>query len=551
MRRWYAPSYSFALDVSHTALTVPPVVILQHLPIHASATLASGEPVASAIVMVAFGAILAFSVAFGRPLERLGIPVVLLFLVLGMLAGSEGIGGIPFDNHALAYRFGTLALALILFDGGLNTSVSVIRRAVLPAGLLATVGVAATAGLVALCARLIGLPWPEALLLGAVVSSTDAATVFAVLRGGRLRLKGRVGATLELESGINDPMAVLLTATLVQAFLSVGSSGAVSWWRLGIDVPLQLVIGLALGVGFGLAGRWFLARVRLSTVGLYPVLTLALALLAFGGSTLCSGSGFLAVYVTGVVLGNGPLPYRSGLARVHDAIAWLSQIGMFGMLGLLVFPSQLSEVWVEGLVLGLFLAFVARPLAVALCLFPLRTTAREVGYIGWVGLRGAVPIVLATYPMLEGVPGAERVFNIVFFIVVVNAIVPGATVRAVTRRLGLDGPEAPAPLAVLEINARKSLDSELLAFHIDRSLAVCDARLAQVAFPPNAAVVLVVRGEFMIAPRGDTTLGAGDHAYVLCKTADRPFIELLFGRPLDEQAGAPKPPAPPEKPLSE
>lgn len=550
MGRWPAPWYPPALDASHAAGTLPPAVLHHCPPIPASLTLASGEPVATAIVMVAFGAILAFSVAFGRPLERLGIPVVLLFLVLGMLAGSEGIGGIPFENHALAYRLGTLALALILFDGGLNTSLSVVRRAVLPAGLLATVGVAATAALVALCARLVGLPWPESLLLGAVVSSTDAATVFAVLRGGRLRLKSRVGATLELESGINDPMAVLLTATLVEALLAPSAAGSVSWWRLAIDVPLQLAIGLGLGVGFGLIGRWFLSRVRLSTVGLYPVITLALALLSFGGATLCFGSGFLAVYATAVVLGNGPLPYRSGLARVHDAIAWLSQIGMFGMLGLLVFPSQVTGVWVEGLVLGLFLAFVARPIAVALCLLPLRVPAREVGYIGWVGLRGAVPIVLATYPMLEGVPGASRVFNIVFFIVIVNACVPGSTVRAVTRRLGLDVPEAPAPLAVLEINARKTLDSELLAFHIDRSLAVCDARLAQVAFPPDAAVVLVVRGEEMIAPRGDTALRDGDHAYVLCKSPDRPFIELLFGRPLDEQAGAPQPPSSGERTVS-
>ncbi|MBX3367925.1 MAG: potassium/proton antiporter [Phycisphaeraceae bacterium] len=497
--------------------------------------LATSEPTASAIVMVAFGAILVFSVVFGRPLDRLGIPVVLLFLLLGILAGSEGLGGIPFDDYGLAYRLGTLALALILFDGGLNTSLSVVRRASLPAGILATVGVALTAGLVAMCARMIGLPWPESLLLGAVVSSTDAATVFAVLRGGRLRLKDRVGSTLELESGVNDPMAVLLTAMLVQAILASGGSGPVSWWRLAIDVPVQLLIGLAFGVMFGLAGRWFLARVRLGTVGLYPVVTLALALLAFGGATLCYGSGFLAVYAAGVVLGNGPLPYKSGLARVHDAIAWLSQIGMFGMLGLLVYPSSLASVWGEGLALGLFLAFVARPIAVAVCLGPLRMPAKEIGYIGWVGLRGAVPIVLATYPMLEGVPGAGRVFNIVFFIVVVNALIPGSTVRLVTRKLGLDVPDKPVPEAVLEINARKSLDSELLAFHIDRSLAVCDAALSQIAFPRHAAVVLVVRGEQMIAPRGDTRLHDGDHVYVLCKSADRPFIELLFGRPIDDQ----------------
>jgi cell volume regulation protein A len=492
-------------------------------------TLALSEPLSTAIILMVFGLMLAFSVAFGRPLERLGVPVVLLFMIVGMIAGSEGIGGIEFTDYELAYRLGTLALVMILFDGGLNTSLAVIRRAVVPAGVLATLGVIATAGLTAVGARLLGLGWKEALLLGAIVSSTDAATVFAVLRGGKLHLKERVGTTLELESGINDPMAVLMTAMLVETF----ASAAPSTWRLLIDVPIQLVVGTIIGIGIGLGGRWFLGRLTLSTVGLYPVMTISLALLAFGFATICQGSGFLAVYAAGVVLGNGALPYRSGLARVHDAIAWLSQIGMFGMLGLLVFPSQLVTVWWMGLAIALFLAFVARPLAVALCLVPLKIPRNEIVYIGWVGLRGAVPIVLATYPMLGGVPGADRLFHIVFFIVVVNAFIPGSTVRLATRIGRMDRPQNPTPNAVLEINARRSLDGELLSFHIDRSLAVCDAALSQVKFPSRASVILLVRGEEMIAPRGDTVLLAGDHVYVFCKSEDRPYIELMFGRPLE------------------
>lgn len=492
-------------------------------------TLSLAEPLSTAIILMIFGLMLAFSVAFGRPLERLGVPVVLLFMIMGVLAGSEGIGGIAFTDYELAYRLGTLALVLILFDGGLNTSLAVIKRAVVPASVLATVGVIATAGLTALGARLLGMGWMEALLLGAIVSSTDAATVFAVLRGGKLHLKERVGTTLELESGINDPMAVLMTAMLVEAF----TSSAPSIWRLLIEVPVQLVMGTAIGLAIGMGGRWFINRLTLSTVGLYPVMTISLALLAFGVATLCQGSGFLAVYVAGVVLGNGPLPYRSGLARVHDAIAWLCQIGMFGMLGLLVFPSQLVTVWGTGLAIALFLAFVARPLAVAICLLPLRMPRKEIGYIGWVGLRGAVPIVLATYPMIGGVPEADRLFHIVFFVVVVNAFIPGSTVRLATRLGKMDRPHKPTPAAALEINARKSLDGELLSFHIDGSLAACDVSLARIKFPPRASLILLVRGEEMIAPRGDTVLRAGDHAYVFCRSEDRPFIELMFGRPLE------------------
>jgi cell volume regulation protein A len=490
-------------------------------------TLAAAEPLATAVLLAVFGLLMAFSVLFSRLMERVGVPVVLLFLVLGMLAGSEGVLGVDFDNYAFAYRVGTIALVLILFEGGLNTTLSAIRRSAAPASVLATAGVAATAALVALFARLLGLTWTEAWLLGAVVSSTDAATVFAVLRGGGIRLARRVGTTLEVESGLNDPLAVILTMALVEA----ARSGSPISWTLAPAVALQLLIGAGVGIALGLGSRSALRRLRLSTAGLYAVLTLALGFAAYGGATLVSGSGFLAVYVAAVVLGNGPVPYRAGLARIHEAIAWLSQIVMFLMLGLLVFPSRLVPVASVGLLVGLFLAFVARPLAVLVCLLPFRYPMREIGYIGWVGLRGAVPIILATFPVLGGVPGADRLFHIVFFVVVVNAIVPGATLRRATRWAGLLAPDKPPPPAVLEINSRRLLRGELLSFHIDPSLAVCGARLAHVAFPRTASTVLMVRGDEMIAPRGDTELRTGDHVYVLCRPEDRAFIELLFGRP--------------------
>jgi potassium/hydrogen antiporter len=503
---------------------------MEHLTLHAdilAGLAALAEPNATALLLVVFGLLVAFSVLFSRTIDRLGIPIVLLFIVLGMLGGSEGLGGLPFENYGLAVRLGTIALVLILFDGGLNTSVNSIRSVAAPASILATVGVALTAGFLTLGARLFGLTWTESMLLGAVVSSTDAAAVFAVLRGGRLQLKERVGRTIEVESCVNDPMAVILTLTLVQAF----SAGSAPWTNVLVAVPVQLGVGVAVGAMCGWLGRFLLLRVRVPTVGLYPVLTLALSFLSFGAATLAYGSGFLAVFVTGVVLGSANLPYRNGLARVHDALAWLSQVSMFLMMGLLVFPSQLTPVAGTGLLLALMLAFVARPLAVVLCLLPFRLPAREVIYVAWIGLRGAVPIVLATFPVLAQVPGAMTVFNLVFFIVVASTLIPGATIRPVTRWLRLNTPERPLPSTVLEINSTFSLNGELVSFLIDPSVAVCGAYLREIEFPPGAAVVLVVRGKDLIAPRGNTRIEPQDHVYVFFKSKDRPTLELLFGSP--------------------
>lgn len=488
----------------------------------------ASEPFGTALLLATAGALMAASVLFSRASQRIGVPIALLFLVIGMLAGSEGIGGIAFEDYGFAFRMGSLALALILFDGGLNTPLAALRRTWAPAGLLATVGVALTAALIAVPAHLWGLAWPQALLLGAVVSSTDAASVFAVLRGSGLQLKRRVGTTLELESGLNDPVAVILTVALTANLLHPGEAGALG---IGFDIVRELVTGAALGLVVGLGGRELLRRYPLPTGGLYPALTLALALLAYGVTTLLHGSGFLAVYLAGMILGNGPLPYHAGLLRVHDALAWLAQIGMFLILGLLVFPSGLVEVAGTGLALALLLAFVARPLVVALCLAPFRYPRLEILYIGWVGLRGAVPIVLATYPVLVGAPGADRIFHLVFFIVVVNALVPGGTVAWVTRRLGLQKAEPPAPQAVLAIESRLPLEGELMSFYIDEALVVAGIPLEELDFPDESSVTLIVRGNRLIPPKGSTTLQPGDHVYVLAQAEDRALMQLMFGRP--------------------
>ena len=489
------------------------------------------EPQATALLLATCGLLLGVSVVFSRASSRTGVPIALLFILVGILAGSEGLGRIAFDDYRFAFRLGTLALALILFDGGLNTPLAAVRRAAAPAGVLATVGVAGTAALVAAAAHRLGLGWREALLLGAVVSSTDAAAVFAVLRGSGLQLKRRLGVTLEVESGVNDPVAVILTTVLTQNLLEPGAAAGL---RIPAEIVLQLAMGGVVGSAVGLGGRHLLGRLTLPSGGLYPVMTLALGLLAFGAATLLHGSGFLAVYLSGLILGNGPLPYRTGLLRVHDALAWLSQVGMFLILGLLVYPSRLLDVASVGLGIALLLAIVIRPLVVALCLLPFRYPRRETLYIGWVGLRGAVPIVLATFPVLAGAPGAGRLFDLVFFIVVANALVPGATVAWVTRRLGLQSNEPPAPQAVLAIESRQSLRGELMSFYIDEALVVNGVSLDDLSLPDGSAVTLIVRGDQLLPPRGSLILQPGDHAHVIAQPEDRAIVQLMFGRPEEE-----------------
>ena len=482
------------------------------------------EPATTALSLAVLGLLMALSVVLSRLAGRASVPVAFLFLAIGVLAGQ--VGHIGFQNYETAFRLGTVGLVLILFDGGLNTSLHAVKRAIAPATALATFGVLITAGVVAFFAHLLQLPWSTALLLGAIVSSTDAAAVFSVLRGSRVELTKRVAATLELESGLNDPLAVILTLAL-----TVSQNGHVHLgpW-LALDVVRELAFGLAGGASVGYAGRWVLRRLRPTALGLLPVFTVALAFVAFGVTTLAHGSGFLAAYTAGILVGNGALPYRSGLLRVHDALAWLGQVVMFLVLGLLIFPTRLWAVSFLGIAVGLVLACVARPIAVLLCLLPFRYRPREIAYVGWVGLRGAVPIILATFPVLAEAPDALVLFDIVFFVVVVNTLIPGATVRWVTRLLGVEVKGPPPPSAVLEVTSTRPLHSDLMAFYIDQASAVAHARLSEIPFPSGAALMLIVRGEDLLPARGDSQLLPGDHVYLFCLPEDRPTIRLLFGR---------------------
>jgi potassium/hydrogen antiporter len=483
------------------------------------------EPFATAVILSAVGLLLLLA-GLASPLpSRIGVPALLIFLGVGMLAGSEGLGGIPFEDYGLAFRLGNVALAVILFDGGLNTPPAVLRRVLGRASALATVSVMLTAAIVAGLGVALGLDLQLALLVGAVVSSTDAAAVFSVLRSSHVRLETSTAATLEVESGLNDPMAMFLTVAATALVLAPEASVA---GALGMFVE-QLVLGAAGGVGVGWLGRVVLHAVRLPAAGLYPVVMVALAFLSFGATTLVGGSGFLAVYLTGIVLARGQLPYRSGVRRVVDSLAWLAQILMFVLLGLLVFPSRLVPDAGLGLAIALGLAFVARPLAVLAVLAPFRPRWREAVFVSWVGLRGAVPIVLATYPVLEGVPSAERLFHLVFFVVVVNALVPGATVGLVARWLGISRSAAPPPAADVELVSLREFPGEFVWYFVHPVSAVARERVRDLSLPEGSLVALIVRGEGVVVPRGDTVLEPGDQVCAFVTPEARGLLDLLFG----------------------
>jgi cell volume regulation protein A len=483
------------------------------------------EPAATAFLLVVLGVLVGVSALTSRASRSIGLPAALLFLAIGMAAGAEGVGGIAFQDYGFAFRIGTIALVLILWEGGLSTPLDAFKVGLGPASVLATLGVVGTAALAGVAAWLFGLPWPEALLLGAVVSSTDAAAVLSVLRGAGVQLKKRVGVTLELESGLNDPVAVILTVALAEAL----AGGEPPGLRLLVESVLQIVVGGLFGLGIGFAGRALLRRTRVAAGGLYPVITLALALVAYGAPTLLEGSGFLSVYVAGVIVGNGSLPFRSGILRVHNSIAWLGQVTMFLLLGLLVSPSHLLDVRVTGLGIALVLAFVARPLVVWLCLLPFRFTGREIAYVGWVGLRGAVPIILAMFPVLAGVAGAQRLFEIVFFVVVLNSVVPGMTVRLATRWLGMDAGGAPPAPASIDFNSSRVLGGEVLSLYVSEGSPASETAVGALRVPVGAAVMLLVRGEEPLPAAAAEVFRPGDHVFVYSPPHLAGAVRALFG----------------------
>lgn len=388
-------------------------------------------------ILLVAAILLLLSVLATRVGGRLGIPGLLLFLLIGMLAGSDGPGGIWFDNYAVAQFVGTVALVFILYSGGLSTRWSTVQPVLWPGLSLATLGVLFTMLLTAGFARLVlDLTWNEALLLGAIVSSTDASAVFGVLRERAVLLHGNLRPLLEFESGTNDPMAVFLTVSLTTLLVQPEQSP----WQLVPMFVQQMGLGLVLGYLLGRAAVWVFRRLRLGSEGLYAVLSLTLMLLIYALCANLGGSGFLAAYVGGVVVGNSPFAQRDTLTSFHEGLTWLMEIGMFLSLGLLVFPSQLIAVAVPAVLIALFLMLIARPISVFLSVPLARLSIKEKAFVSWVGLRGAIPIILATFPLLAGVDAALTIFNVTFFVVLISLLVQGTTLSLAARLLGLREP---------------------------------------------------------------------------------------------------------------
>ena len=484
---------------------------------------------ANQIILVSAG-LITFAIFAGVLSSRIGAPLLLVFLAFGMLAGQDGPGGIVFNDFGVAYFVGSFALALILFDGGLRTSRQTINRAFGPSFILATLGVVLTAALVGLAAKLIfGFGWTEAFLLGAIVGSTDAAAVFFLLHLHGLRLKPRVAATLELESGINDPMAIFLTLALVgvavhgKSIADMGEALDLVW-----DFLWQMLGGLIFGVIGGYAVLRAINRLQLSS-GLYPILAGALGLVVFAFTQTAGASGFLAIFVTGFILGNNPHRATTEISRFSDGFAWLAQIIMFLMMGLLVTPSALLPILLPALGVALFLIFIARPLAILACLWPFRFTRRETAFVSWVGLRGAVPIFLGTIPVLSGVEGAETLFGVAFVIVLASLLLQGWTVAYAARLAEVELPPRPAPSRRVELDLPAGKGKSVVAYTVDPMSLLLRRGVNRLPLPAGTTVISVMRDGVVRTGGFDQGVEPGDVVMMLTGAEMIPTLDRLFG----------------------
>lgn len=476
-----------------------------------STTVTTAMAIGAVVVLVAAVAL--------RLADRLGLPSLLLYLALGVVLGESGLG-IEFEDFELAANLSIAALVVILAEGGLTTRWDDMRRALGPAVTLATVGVAVSVVVTAACAVwLLELEWTFALLLAAVIGSTDAAAVFAVLR--RLPLPRRLVAAVEAESGLNDAPVILLAAALIS---QLNGDESHAWYVVVGEVVAELVGGSALGLAIGLGGAWLLRRVALPVAGLYPLATLAICVLAYSLATLAHASGIVAVYLCGVVLGNVRMPHRSASIGFAEGTASLAQIGLFVLLGLLVSPSRLPEALLPALLIGAALLLVARPLSVLASLVWFRWPLRHQAFVSWAGLRGAVPIVIATFPLTADVPDALMIFDTVFVLVVVFTVVQGGLLPLVTRRLGISAPVIPRDVEV-ESAPLDELDADLLQLTVGPGSRLHGVYLPELRLPDDAAVVLVVRDGRPFVPDEATRLMRGDQALIVSARRSRSAAE--------------------------
>lgn len=480
-----------------------------------------------------YGAVLLLMGVFGSKLSsRLGVPALLFFAGVGMLAGSEGIGRISFDDPSLVSGLGVVALAYILFAGGIDTPRGSITPVWKPALTLSTLGVVLTAGAVACFARYaLGTSWAQSWLLGAVVSPTDAAAVFSVLRSSGIRLRGRTQALLEAESGSNDPMAVFLTLACIQV---VQYPDDFSMAGLALSFAANMALGTAFGLALGWLAVRLINRLKLDSEGLYPVVTISVVGGIFGLTQIAGGNGFLAVYLAGLVMAHKEMLHRRSLVQFHDGLSWLMQILMFLTLGLQVFPSRLLPVAASGLALAIFLILAARPIAVLASLAFARMRFRQKLFIAWVGLRGASPVILATFPVAAGVGRSDELFHLVFFAVLVSLLMQGTTLRWMATLLDLARPlEAKGKYPIEYVPAQRWA-SDMVELELPADSPLAGKRIMDAGFPRTALVILVGRRDDFLAPNGSTVLAAKDRLLVLANKGDVAGLRELAGVASDD-----------------
>jgi len=480
-----------------------------------------------------WAAILIFaSVLSSKLSDKFAIPALLLFLAVGMLAGSEGLGGIFFDNAQLAKSVGIVALVFIIFSGGLDTNWKETRSVVWPGIVLSTAGVLLTAiitGYFAVCILKFSLL--EGMLLGSIVSSTDAAAVFTILRSKRISLRNPLKQLLEFESGSNDPMAVFLTISCISLLTMQNMKIAMLIPRFILDMGMGALAGYIMARGI----IFFINRLKLEYEGLYLALMISLGLLVYVVAIFLRGNGFLAVYITGLMLGQRTFPNKKMILRFHDGLAWLMQIIMFVTLGLLVFPSRIIPLIGAGLLLAFLLMVVARPISVMLCLLPFRIGLRKKIMVGWVGLRGSVPIILATFPFMAGISRADTIFNIVFFVVIASIFIQGTSISFVSKLLKLDIPSAYRRNYPIEFEKTEGIDAELTDLIVPYNSEAAGKRISELNTPEKCLIVLVSRGDKFIIPSGSLTIEEGDVLLVLANKTDLAALQQILANIKEEK----------------